>query len=213
MEHYNDDYFNWHKNIGAFGGVVNLFKFEEFIEKDATVVDFGSGGGYLLNNIQCKEKLGVEINPTARANANKLGINTLPSSEEIKDEWADVIISHHALEHVEHPLSVLRELHKKLKPNGKIVFVVPIERHNKYVPNDINFHLYTWSEMNLGNLFTLAGFQVKEVKEIKHRWPPHFMKIRKSVGANIFHTICKAYARYRNDISQIRVVAVKSSQN
>ncbi len=213
MKHYNEDYFNWQKNIGAFGGVVNLFKFEKYIREDDKVLDFGSGGGFLLANIQCKEKLGVEINPTARANANKLGINTLPSNEQIKDEWADVIISHHALEHVEHPLSVLQELYKKLKPDGKIIFVVPMERNNRYVPNDINFHLYTWSEMNLGNLFTLAGFQVKEVKEIKHRWPPHFMKIRKSVGPTIFNTICKVYARYRSDISQVRVVATKSSQN
>lgn len=27
MNHYSEDYFNWQKNIGAFGGMANLFKF------------------------------------------------------------------------------------------------------------------------------------------------------------------------------------------
>ena len=33
MNHYNVDYFNWQKNIGAFGGMANLFKFNNHINK------------------------------------------------------------------------------------------------------------------------------------------------------------------------------------
>lgn len=48
MEHYNEDYFNWQKNIGLFGGWANSTKFEQYITKEDDVLDFGCGGGYLL---------------------------------------------------------------------------------------------------------------------------------------------------------------------
>lgn len=46
--HYDAEYFNWQKNIGAFGGWANSFKFKNSISKSDTVIDFGCGGGFLL---------------------------------------------------------------------------------------------------------------------------------------------------------------------
>ena len=74
MEYYNNDYFDWQKNIGAFGGEANLFKFENFISPSDNVVDFGAGGGYLLNHIKNHNKIGIEINDVARSNAEKFGL-------------------------------------------------------------------------------------------------------------------------------------------
>ncbi|MEH0155459.1 methyltransferase domain-containing protein [Limibacter armeniacum] len=209
MSHYNKEYFDWQKNIGAFGGSANLFKFDDFVREDTKVIDFGSGGGFLLSNMKSTEKVGVEINPVARENANKMGIKTVEDANELENEWADVIISNHALEHVESPLDELKKLNTKLKKGGKIVFVVPYERNNKYKEGDINFHLYTWSEMNLGNLFSLAGFKVISVGELKHKWPPKFAKIRQVFGDSIFHLSCKIYGRISTGVSQIRIVAEK----
>ncbi|UCE39033.1 MAG: methyltransferase domain-containing protein, partial [Thermoplasmata archaeon] len=70
---YGKEYFDWQKNIGSFGGLANLFKFKEFINPTDTVVDFGCGGGYLLRNLQCKEKMGIEVNPHARQEAKRNG--------------------------------------------------------------------------------------------------------------------------------------------
>jgi SAM-dependent methyltransferase len=206
---YDKEYFDYHKNIGAFGGWANLFKFEEYIHEKDRVIDFGSGGGYLLHHIHCKEKIGIEINPVARETSLRNSIPVVESIDQVEDNWADVIISNHALEHTERPLDELKALFKKLKRQGKIIFVVPIERVNHYRPNEINQHLYTWSEMNLGNLFTKAGFTVKEVKEIKHRWPPNFVRIRKIAGSRGFHLICQLYGKLHPEISQIRCVAIR----
>jgi len=207
LDYYNKKYFDWQKDIGKLGGEENLFKFNEFVQKDSKVIDFGSGGGYLLSNLKCKDKVGIEINQIARDTANKAGIKTFKTVDEVEDNWADLIISDHALEHVTNPLSVLQALFYKLKENGKIVFVVPTEKKNRYKPNDVNFHLYSWSEMNLGNIFVLAGFEVLQVKEIKHRWPPGFTLIKKTVGHRIFDIICRLYGHLRPNISQIRIVA------
>ena len=43
------------------------------------------------------------------------------------DAVADVIVSNHALEHIEAPIDALRQLRPKVKPDGKLVLVLPID--------------------------------------------------------------------------------------
>jgi SAM-dependent methyltransferase len=143
---YKKEYFNWQKEISVFGGIANKFKFEKHIDKEDVVIDFGSGGGYLLNNIICKEKIGIEINKFARVEAKKLGIDSVESMNKVKDNYVDVIISNHALEHTGRPLDILKQLYLKLKKGEKIIFVVPYDGpEQKYNSKDINQHLYTWN--------------------------------------------------------------------
>ena len=71
------------------------------------------------------------------------------SSKELPSDYFDLIISNNALEHCENPFLELKELHRSLKKNGKICIVVPLDSLNyKYVSNDIDFHLYSWSPIN-----------------------------------------------------------------
>ena len=77
-DHYDASCFAWQKEIGAFGGVANKIKFEEFIKPTDRALDFRCGGGFLLANLRCAERLGIEINEAARANARKLGVNAVP---------------------------------------------------------------------------------------------------------------------------------------
>jgi hypothetical protein len=143
-EYYDEAYFKWQKSLGQFGGKIKSKMFQPYIKEDMTVVEFGSGGGYLLDNILAKEKIGIEINDTARKSAEEIGIKSVKNISDIKDCYADIIISTSALEHVENPLGVLRELRGKLKENGMIVFHVPNESCNtEYARSDINNHLYT----------------------------------------------------------------------
>jgi len=177
-------------------------------------VDFGSGGGYLLKNIKCGQKIGIELNETARKKSKEIGIQSLDSAKSLEDECADLIISNNALEHTTHPLNELKELNRILKPNGKIVFVVPCESINyKYKPNDVNYHLYSWSPMCIGNLFNEAGFKVLESKAYKHKWPRYYDKIAKIFGRSIFNIVCKMYARWETTWFQVRVVAEKKAPN
>jgi SAM-dependent methyltransferase len=208
--HYGEDYFSWQKNIGAFGGVANLFKFVEYISSTDTVLDLGSGGGYLLSNIVCARKLGIEINPIARLNAaEKANIKSVESAKDVPDDYADVIISNHALEHMYSPLDVLKAIRPKLKNGGKLILVVPSEPHEQaWDPNDINKHIFTWNPMTLGNLVSLAGFQVIKVEPIQHQWPPDFIQVWERLGEAAFHEACRTQA-IKNGNYQIRIVATR----
>jgi SAM-dependent methyltransferase len=208
--YYGKDYFDWQKSVGAFGGIANLFKFREFISPSDTVIDLGSGGGFLLRNISCARKLGIEINPVARREAaESAGIEAVERPEAVPDAFADVIVSNHALEHMHSPLDVLRSLLPKLKPGGKLVIVVPSEPHRQeWDPADINKHLFTWNPMTLGNLVSLAGFRVLKAEAIQHQWPPRFAEVFASLGEEGFHAACREEAQ-RNGNFQVRVVATR----
>jgi len=207
--YYSKDYFNWQKNIGAFGGYANLFKFQKHIKTADNVIDFGSGGGYLLKNIKCKDKIGIEINDEARNEAKKIGIRSVKTIDEVKNNYANVVISNHALEHVKNPLEVLEKLKLKLKSKGKIILVVPHQKaKEKYKINDVNNHLYTWNPLILGNLFNEAGYKVLAVRKIRNMWPPYYQKINKYLGSYLFGIICKIYAIYKKNY-QIKIIAEK----
>lgn len=190
-DYYDRQYFEWQQKMGMFGGKISARRFQPYIKKDAVVVELGSGGGYLLNNIAAKEKVGIEINDRAREEAQKAGVRSVKWVDDIPDNYADVIISTHVLEHVENPLGILRDLHQKLKDNGKIIFYVPNEScDTEYSRSEVNNHLYTWNCLTLGNLFKAAGFFVRSVKKVQETWPDNYEQVEKEISPELFEALC-----------------------
>jgi SAM-dependent methyltransferase len=209
-KHYDAKYFAWQATVGEFGGWANLTKFNRWVRVTDTVLDFGCGGGYLLKQLPCARKLGVEPAAPAAAVARGNGVEVFTRAEDVPDNVVDVVISNHALEHTLFPLTELRMLLTKLRPGGKIVFVVPCESiHYAYRPNDINHHLQTWSPMCLGNLFTEAGFNVIESKAYIHKWPPGARHIARLGGRWGFDLACRIYGQLARTWFQVRIVAEK----
>lgn len=207
VEHYNAEYFAWQSEYGPVGGLANEFKFSPYVKPDDVVLDFGCGGGFLLQVLNAKRKIGVEINPVAREEAGRRGIEVHGSLADVASGTVDTVISNHALEHVEDPMSTVREFRRVLKPGGVAVIVTPYDTAGEpFRLDDRDFHLFGWSPANLGNLMRAAGFNVLEVAEIKHRWPPKWNVILDRFGISVFHLVCRAYARLRGGRTQIRVV-------
>ena len=209
MPEYGTEYFEWKKPLATFGGKANLFKFIPYIRPEDRVLDFGCGGGFLLHDIQCAAKAGVEVNPSARNHAEQLGLKVFTDVREVPNEFATVVISNHVLEHTECPLEVLRSLVPKIRDDGRVVFVVPHQRPNEqYVETDRDQHLYTWNPLTLGNLFKAAGYVDIKVDSIRHMWPPFYLQIYRILGTKGFHKLCKLCAFLRANY-QFRVVAKK----
>lgn len=209
MSHYNDKYFAWQKKGGKFGGEENTRWFKEFIKEEHNIIEFGCGGGYLIKNIQCNNKIGIEINPYARNEAESIGIKTVDSADKIENDWADVIFSNHALEHTLEPINELKLLARKLKKDGLMIFMLPQEYGKKFTRNDINQHLYTWTPQCAYNMFNAAGLEVIKIDTFKYLWPPKAEFLRKLCGRKIFDLLCYLYCVLFADWHQIRVIAKK----
>ncbi|HKT35398.1 MAG TPA: class I SAM-dependent methyltransferase [Nitrospira sp.] len=135
--YYDEAYFSWQAPLGEFGGWANQAKFDGHIAANSTVLDFGCGGGFLLKNVACGKRVGVELNPVAADTAKKNGIEVYRTVDEVPDRYVDLVISNNALEHTLYPLQELKALHKKLRVGGRMVFVVPCESISyAYQPND-----------------------------------------------------------------------------
>jgi SAM-dependent methyltransferase len=212
-DYYDAKYFEWQKTIGAVGGWANSYKFKKSISTIDTVIDFGCGGGFLLANLDCDARIGIEPNPSAAESVKKLGIKHFPTPvealKELGEGTADVIVSNNALEHVLNPLQELINLKPLLKKGGTIHFVVPCESIKyQYDPKDINHHLFSWSPQNIGNLFTEAGYVVEYVRPYIHKWPNQYLKLAK-LGWPTFNFICRIYARIERSWFQVEIKAYR----
>ncbi len=107
-------------------------KLIEEIMPDSSVLDVACGSGVLLENISSKAKyFGVDISDAAlqlalkRKNKNSHLIKTDVSLLPFKDEAVDVSVCVNSLEHFTDPRSVIDEMWRITKKNGKIIFISP----------------------------------------------------------------------------------------
>jgi SAM-dependent methyltransferase len=193
-----EEYFGWQREGAELGARLEKPKFAPHVKPTDTVVDFGCGGGYVLAGLDVAERLGIEVNDAARAEANARGVRAVASASELPDAVADVVITNHALEHTLAPLDELRELLRLLKPGGRLVVYVPLDdwrRQRKPVPDDPNHHLYTWTPLLLANLLGEAGFDVRETKVVSHAWPQLHTHVYRLLGPRGFDVACRIWSR------------------
>lgn len=210
---YNERYFRIQRTAGAFGAVANWIKFDGLIGRGDRVLDFGCGGGFLLAGLDCGARIGVEINPVARAEAVHRGVEMHGELAEIATGSIDTVVSDNALEHVDLPLAELKEMLRVLKPGGRAVVVVPCEgiAAGDRGAHDPDRHLHSWSPRAMACLMRRAGFEVLESKAFVHRWPPAYRLLQRVLGWPLFHVACRlwgcACVLY---MAQVRTVARKA---
>jgi SAM-dependent methyltransferase len=136
--------------------------FEDISGSNDCILDFGCGTGGVVSRLPGFRKLAVEVNETAAAEARSRGIEVFAHIDDVPDSIADVVISHHALEHVEDPARMLRGLARVLKPGGRARLVVPAESclwpYQATSGDDRDRHLFAWSARAFAHLMRVAGF-------------------------------------------------------
>jgi SAM-dependent methyltransferase len=130
--------------------------FGRFERPLGNILEYGCGIG---QNIACLENaVGFDVSSEALEACRRRGIPTISNPSDIPVNHFHYVLCRHALEHVEQPLKVIRELLTYLRPDGTLILVLPKEKHS-VVPlePDLNQHLYCWNFRTINNLISRGG--------------------------------------------------------
>jgi len=210
--HYDEKYFAWQNQSIDIKAQRKVQAFQPYVKAHHTVLDFGSAGGGLIGGLRAARRIGVEINDVARAAAQQKhpGVEYYKTLADVEDGVVDVVVTNHTLEHLASPYEALLHIRPKLRRGGTLVIIVPIDdwrAQKRWVPGDINRHLFTWTPLNLGNLLDEAGYAVGKQRIIRKtimRGHDLYARLPKP----IFNFVRYAYsvARHRQQLLMVATV-------
>ncbi|MBY9005689.1 MAG: class I SAM-dependent methyltransferase [Candidatus Lokiarchaeota archaeon] len=162
-------YFNNYKTYVTH--FIRILKTIERFKKTGKILDIGSGIGLFLYiaKIRNWQEYGIEISNFASNFALKklkLNVSNTNNLSTFPDNYFDVIILNHVLEHIETPLVILNSVEKKLKGDGLLFIGVPniYGILPKFMKDDWNLlqpyqHIYQFTPKSLKLLLRKFGFK------------------------------------------------------
>ncbi len=146
----NDEYFHARAEAAA-----KLY-FRHFPRPLGSIIEYGCGIGQNISALP--GATGFDVSSEALDVCEARGLHVFRQYKDIPQRSWDYVLCRHALEHVEHPLDVLREMFALLKDRGTLILILPKERHRFIDPKpDLNQHLYCWNFRTIDNLIHRAG--------------------------------------------------------
>lgn len=152
------------KGLYNFVAEVRFSDLEKYIQTATKICEIGSGYGAFLKLLTDRSDgavvYAVEPDEEARRMFFSKG-KYIKDLSCLPDQYFDLILSFHTLEHVRDPISFLMMIRKGLSDDGICIIEVPlldeVERHW----NNVHFaHLNYFSEDSLRTSFIAAGFDV-----------------------------------------------------
>lgn len=143
-------------------GIVLMRHVRRVMARHARGVLLDAGAGHLpfryIAKAYCAEYRSLDLKPT-HPDLDYVGdVQAMP----IPDATFDTVANLQVLEHVPDPLAALREMHRVLKPGGKLIVAVP---HLDYLHNEpLDFYRYT--KYGLATLLERAGFRILELDPV-----------------------------------------------
>jgi len=145
--------------------------------QEPKVIDIGCATGSLINYLREKkwQVTGVEISPCAEYARKERGLDvrSVPLEENnFPDSHFDALLASHLIEHLNNPMSFLKEAYRVLKPGGHVFITTPnINGFQAHVfkgrwRSAIFDHLYLFSNRTLIKMLKIAGFKIKSI----HTW-------------------------------------------
>lgn len=188
-------------------------KIQAQIQEHDVVFEYGVGSGWNLASLKCGSKMGYDVAAFLEPALKEQGIEFVRESSSVTDGSVDVLLCHHALEHVLAPALALAEMRRLLRSGGKLLLFVPFERERRYRTyraDEPNHHLYSWNVQTLGNLVTEAGFELIDAKVLPFGYDriAAVTALKWKLGEGGFRLL-RSMAHLLRPASEIRVIARK----
>lgn len=139
---------------------------QKFIKREDVVLDIGAGYCEFLNNIYCRRKIAVDINPDTRRVAGKdvevlqVRATSIPKRFDGK---IDVVFMSNVLEHLDSKddvLAALSRAYRLLRKGGKLIIVQPNIDLVREAYWDFIDHKVALNTKSLHEALTTCGFTI-----------------------------------------------------
>jgi ubiquinone/menaquinone biosynthesis C-methylase UbiE len=143
--------------------------FQNYINKDWTVLDLGAGFCEFINNIEAKRKYAIDLNIDIQNYADddiKTFILDAKNINIIESNSIDCVFTSNFFEHLNNKtevLLVLKEIYRVLKNEGKILMLFPNIKYCYKEYWDFFDHNIPLSHLSLEEALKLSGFNIKKI--------------------------------------------------
>jgi SAM-dependent methyltransferase len=143
--------------------------FSRYVSADDRVLDVGAGYCEFINNITCREKYAIDMNPDTASFARPdvrvtlascLDMSSLPAG------YFDVVFVSNFFEHLESKREmnqVLEQIHTRLRESGKLLVLQPNIRYLGPRYWDFYDHSIPLTDLSLREALEMNGYAVKQV--------------------------------------------------
>ena len=139
--------------------------FQRWVPRDATVLDVAAGGCEFINSIEAADRIAIDLNPAVVDAAGRDVTAIVCSADAVprEDASVDVVFISNFFEHIERStiLSVLTEVRRLLRPNGRLLVLQP---NIRFCAKDYWMffdHITPVDDRALAEAFALTGFEVE----------------------------------------------------
>jgi SAM-dependent methyltransferase len=155
--------------------------FQQFIPKNAAVLDLGAGWGEFIRHVKAARKFAMDLNPDM---PSRVGSGVEAIVQDCSTPWAvppeslDVVFTSNFFEHLPDKNALRRtmlEARRCLKPGGKLICLGPNIRFLPGTYWDFWDHHVALTDRSLVELFGLAGLNID-------RCEPRFLPYSMSQG-------------------------------
>lgn len=143
--------------------------FQRWVKQEDVVLDVGAGFCEFINNIPAKHKFALDLNPVT---LEKAGPDVTVISQDITQRWqvdsssVDVVFSSNFFEHLptkDALQSCLKEIHRVLRPNGRLLIMGPNIRFCFKEYWDFFDHFLPLSDRSMAEALEITGFRTEKV--------------------------------------------------
>jgi SAM-dependent methyltransferase len=179
-----------------------VLRFKDLYTRDTSLLEIGCASGFFLSEVKnyVKTATGVELTKEYVNYARGRGLDVRESLDEIPDDSCDLIFMFHVLEHIDDPVTYLRELKKKLSRNGMLIIEVPNVEDILVSVYKIRPHLdfyweiahnFYFSKTTLGTVIAKAGYryEIFPLQRYDLSNHLHWMMTGKPGGQGRFNTV------------------------
>ncbi|MFH8119626.1 MAG: class I SAM-dependent methyltransferase [Candidatus Aenigmatarchaeota archaeon] len=218
-EYYRYEYFRNNKYLNRLIQDKNFYlaKSEVFYKiyfknlklKNKKILDFGCGLGQVTYMLcDTAEVHGYDISKIARDFCRKNTKIKILKKRDIKNNFYDVIVVSHVLEHTPKPLETLTMLRKKLKKNGIFLLILPVE-DNKHQSHVNDHHLYCWNFRTITNLLYFCGFEIISIRLDYDYGSTKFLWLSR-LSLNLYHVFIKLLSKLMCKPGEMIIIAKPS---